>query len=120
MLDLHLVLTRAIVLYLAVCAIWGVGLIVRRRPVGPSYRATLLIAEGLFVVQDLLGLAVLAGGKAPHDVLHYLYGILGVASLPIVLGFLERGKHRENLWLGLLSVFLLGIAIRAWMTGATG
>jgi uncharacterized membrane protein YcfT len=118
MLDVHVTLTRAIVLYLAVCAIWGVSLIVRRRPVSPSYRATLLIAEGLFAVEDLLGLGVLAGGRAPHDVLHYLYGVLGVVSLPAVLGYVERGKHRETLWLGLLSVFLLGIAIRAWMTGA--
>lgn len=84
----------------------------------PSYRATLLIAEGLFIVQDVLGLAVLGGGKPPRDVLHYLYGFLGVAVLPFVLGYLQRGKHRETLWLGLIPVFLLGIAVRAWMTGA--
>lgn len=119
MLDAHLVLTEAMVLYLAVTAIWGISLIVRRRPVSPSFRATLILAMLLFVVQDLLGLGLLISGRAPRDVLHYLYGFVGLAALPVVFGYLQRGKHRETLWLGLLAVFLLGIAARAWMTGAT-
>src|SRR5579863_8366436 len=119
MLDLHLLLSQAILLYLFVCAVWGVSLVIRQRPVSPSYRATLLIAEGLFVAQDLIGLLILSRGTPPRDVLHYLYGFLGVAALPVILGFLQQGKRRETLWLGLLAVFLFGIAVRAWMTGVT-
>lgn len=118
MLDLHQLLARAIVLYLAICAVWGVSLILRRRPVSPSYRATLVIAASLFLAQDVVGLVILSGGTPPHDVLHYLYGFLGIAALPTVLGYLQRGRHRETLWLGLVAVFLLGIGVRAWMTGA--
>ena len=115
---IHLLLTQAIILYLFVCTVWGAITAIRRRPVSPSYRGTLLIAEGLYVVQAVVGASLLIGGNAPRDPLHYLYGFLGVAILPAILGYLERGKHRESLWLALTSLFLLGVAIRAWMTGA--
>jgi hypothetical protein len=118
MLSVHLLLTRVIILYMLICAGWGLWNYFRHRPATDSYRTTLLIAEALFVVQSLVGLELLGEGMFPHDALHFLYGFLGIAVLPSVVGYVGRGKKRESLWLGLTAFFLFGVAVRAMMTGA--
>ncbi|HLG50917.1 MAG TPA: hypothetical protein VKY56_04680 [Chloroflexota bacterium] len=118
MIALHAFLSRVIMLYTLIGAGWGLLLAVRRRPASDSYRTTLLIAEGLFAVEALVGIVLLAGGRRPADLLHFLYGLLGVAVLPIVMGTVGTGKRRDSLWLGLATLFLFGVAVRALMTGA--
>jgi len=115
--TVHEGLTRVIILYVLICAAWGLANALRKRPVTDSYRTTLLIAEGLFVLQGVVGLELLSEGRAPAQWVHYLYGFLGIIVLPSVIGFVGRGKRRESLWLGLTSLFLSGVAIRAMMTG---
>ncbi|MBX6772632.1 MAG: hypothetical protein IRY83_12955 [Chloroflexi bacterium] len=118
MITLHAFLSRVIMLYTLIGAGWGLLLAVRRRPASDSYRTTLLIAEGLFAVEALVGIILLASGRRPADLLHFLYGLLGVAVLPIVMGSVGTGKRRDSLWLGLATLFLFGVAVRALMTGA--
>jgi hypothetical protein len=117
MVAIHELLFRVIALYTLICAGWGLFNHFTHRPVTDSYRTTLLIAEGLFVVQALVGLELLGEGKVPAQPVHFLYGLLGVAVLPSVIGYVGRGKKRESLWLGLTTLFLFGVAIRAMMTG---
>ncbi len=114
----HQILTQVIILYVLSCAGWGLIGALRHRPASDSYRTTLLIAEGLFVLQAVVGLLLLVQGKFPAQPLHFLYGFLGVAVLPSVIGYLSRGSKRESLWLGLTSLFLAGVAVRALMTGS--
>ena len=115
--TIHDGLTRVIILYLLICAAWGLFSALRKRPVTDSYRTTLLIAEGLFVLQGVVGLELLGEGHAAGQWVHYLYGFLGIIVLPSVIGYVGRGKQRESLWLGLTSFFLFGVAVRAMMTG---
>jgi hypothetical protein len=113
----HDFLKNAILIYLTLCAVWGLASAIRGRPASDSYRTSLLIAEALFVIQALVGLVLLLMGRSPQNPLHFLYGIVGVAVLPSVFGYIGRGKKRESLWLGLTCLFLVGIALRAWTTG---
>jgi hypothetical protein len=115
--SVHEGLTRVIILYLMICAAWGLFNAFRKRPVTDSYRTTLLIADGLFVLQGVVGLQMLGEGKAPPQWVHFLYGLLGIIVLPSMIGYVGRGKQRESLWLGLTSLFLVGVAVRAMMTG---
>jgi hypothetical protein len=117
MLAVHRLLTNTILLYLLVCAVWGIATGIRQRPVAAGYRGALLITEALFVVQGLVGFALLAQGAPVPQWIHFLYGVVGVVALPVALGYLSRGAKREGLWLGLTALFLGGIAIRALMTG---
>ena len=114
---IHDFLKNAIVIYLFVCAVWGLVNAARHIPVNDSYRTTLLIAEGLFVIQAVVGLELLGEGKIPGQLVHFLYGFLGIAVLPTVIGYVGRGKQRDSLWLGLTCLFLFGVALRAWTTG---
>lgn len=118
MVPIHLLLTNVIILYMLICAGWGLVNASRHRPASDSYRTSLLIGEGLFVVQALVGLELLGEGKAPAQWVHFLYGLLGVMVLPSVVGYIGRGKARESLWLGLTALFLFGVAVRAMVTGA--
>ncbi len=117
MLAIHSLLANTLILYLLVCALWGIGAGLRLRPVSASYRTVLLVAEGLFVVQGLVGLALLAQGSPAPQWVHFLYGVVGVCALPAILSIIGSGKKRESLWLGLTALFLVGIAARALMTG---
>jgi len=90
----------------------------RKQAPSGSYRATLVLTEGLFIVQGLVGIGMYFGGARPHDQLHWLYGPLLVITLPIAASYLSgRESRREALVYGLAALFMFGLAIRAYMTG---
>ncbi len=99
-------------------ALWSGLLFLRKLAPGGSYRATLVLTEGLFIVQGLVGIAIFLQGARPHDPLHWLYGPLLVIVLPIAASYLSgRDNRREALVYGLATLFMFGLAIRAYMTG---
>lgn len=116
---LHGRLGISCILYLAMAAIWGLALAIRREPVSPPYRGMLLIAEGLVVVEMLVGLAVRVSGTAPSpQPLHFLYGALVVLILPLAFGIAQGPREkRAPLIFGIALVFLTGLSIRALNTG---
>jgi hypothetical protein len=116
--ELHRLLANTLILYMAVCAMWGIAVGLRQRPVGDAYRGALLIGEALFVLQGLMGLVLLASGMPMPPWVHLIYGVVGVIVIPALLGYVVRGAKRESLWLGLGALFLTAIAVRGIMTGA--
>ena len=117
MVLIHQRVAYAIIMYMLICAVWGLANHFRHKPVSDSYRTTLLIAEGLFIVQGLIGLVLLGEGKSPNQIMHFLYGFVGITALPALNSYIGRENKRESLWLGLTALFLCGIAVRATMTG---
>ncbi len=98
--------------------IWSAALYLRKQAPSGSYRATLVLTEGLFIVQGLVGIAMFLGAARPHDPLHWLYGPLLVIVLPIAASYLSgRDSRREVLVYGVATLFMFGLAIRAYMTG---
>jgi len=111
-------LFRAGLIITGFIVIWSAALYLRKQVPSGSYRATLVLTEGLFIVQGLVGIAMFLGGSRPHDPLHWLYGPLLVIVLPIAASYLSgRDNRREALVYGLASLFMFGLAIRAYMTG---
>jgi hypothetical protein len=110
-----------VLLYSLFLAIWGLfQYLVGRNPSG-GYLGALIIAEGVAILQGIVGLALLIGGHRPHDALHYLYGVVAVLTLPTVYfsPWLSGGtERRDSLVLGIAMLFLFGIAIRGITTGA--
>lgn len=122
MVSLHGTLFIAVALYLLICAIWGFVLAIMRRPVGPAYRGSLRIAEGLIVVQVIVGALVFATGKRPPIGLHYLYGLVILLALPAAetLGPQWWKGRRETLVIAVGCLFAVGLSVRAAMTGGIG
>jgi len=114
----HSGLFRAGLIITGFIVIWSVALYLRKLASSGSYRATLVLTEGLFIVQGLIGIAMFFAGASPHDPLHWLYGPLLVIVLPLAASYLSgRDSRREALVYGLAALFMFGLAIRAYMTG---
>ncbi len=114
----HNGLFRAGLIITGFIVIWSAALYLRKQVPSGSYRATLVLTEGLFIVQGLVGIAMFLAGARPHDPLHWLYGPLLVIVLPIAASYLSgRDSRREALVYGLATLFMFGLAIRAYMTG---
>jgi hypothetical protein len=96
---------------------WGLICAWRGR-VGQGYLAAVWVAQLLIVAQCLLGLGLLlAGGQAGRLALHIVYGVVASACLPAALAY-NRGRTSkwEALVLAAVSLFLLGVVIRAFET----
>jgi heme A synthase len=116
-LSFHRGLFFAGVVITIVVGVWGLVMFFRRRPPGGALNSALVLTEGLFVLQGLVGIALFAGGRRPHDALHWLYGVLLVIALPIAMSYSSgRAERRQSLVYGLAGLFMAGLAIRAVMT----
>lgn len=116
---LHNGLFRAGLLITVIVGIWGVVMYFRKMPSTGGFRSTLVLTEALFILQALVGVLLFASGRRPHDSLHWLYGILLVILLPIAATYTSgRDTRREPLVYGLAGLFMAGLAIRAFTTGA--
>ena len=118
MLDLHVLISRALVLYYALVGLWGVFLAIRKAALPPAYRGALYIGVGIGVIQAAVGLILLVSGLSPRDDLHYLYGASVILTLPLVASYLSDKKFSRVLAFGLANLFMAGLAIRAITTGA--
>lgn len=114
---LHRIGFNAVLLMSLILAGWAWFTFFARRPLSAAYRSTLYLAEGLFVVQGLLGLVLLATAHRLRDPLHVLYGVLLVIAIPIGVSYSARlGDRRQGLVFGILALIIVGFAIRALMT----
>jgi len=115
---LHQRLAVAVILYLVLAALWGLGLFIRKQPMSPAYRGMLTIAEGVLIAQTLVGIVVYLTAPHPRTVLHFLYGALSVLIIPGASVFAQgRREARHPLIFGIATIFLTGLAIRATTTG---
>jgi heme A synthase len=117
-LELHVLISRAIVLYYALVGLWGVFLAIRKADLPPAYRGALYIGVGLGVIQAAVGVILLLTGLSPRDDLHYLYGASVILTLPLVASYIADKKFSRVLAFGLANMFMAGLAIRAITTGA--
>jgi heme A synthase len=118
-LSAHQYVFRVGLLITVIAGLWGLVMYVRKQPASGGYRSLLVITEGVFIVQGLIGIVLVLGGRRPHDGLHWLYGILLVIALPIAATYASgHGGRRESLVYGIAGLFMAGLAIRALTTGA--
>ena len=119
LLLLHTGLFRTGLLITAFIGIWGLVTYFRKQPSSGSFRATLVLTEALFIVQGVVGVLMFANGRRPHDNLHWLYGVLLVIVLPIAMSYVSgRDPRREPLVYGVAALFMAGLTVRAFTTGA--
>ena len=92
-------------------------LFVIRRPPDGGYNSVLAIGAGLFIVEAIVGLALILTGSSPNRVVHLLYGVTAALTLPAIYAF-TRGSNtrRESLLYGLGMLFIWGLAERAVTT----
>ena len=70
--ELHTVLSKTSILFFALLGIWGVIRAFRGQGIGPSYLGALVIGEGVFVLQAVLGVILLFSSGRPDRIIHLL------------------------------------------------
>ncbi len=114
---LHDGLANTALMYALLLALWSFWLYVRRSELTSQFWGALAIAALIFVVQAAIGVIMVLQGRFPWRDVHYLYGVLGVITLPAAFAFMRgRGGFREALLYGVILLFLAGVALRARMT----
>ncbi len=118
MVELHNTIARTAVLFALALCVWAGWNFIRRESISPSYLGALVIGEGLMLGQGALGVLLLLTGAQPRDLLHFLYGVLVALAWPAVYIYTHaRTSRAEAGWYALVSFFLIGLALRAAMTG---
>lgn len=117
---LHLLVGRMIVTLMLICGVWGLLAHFGRVQAGGGYYSTLVLAELLTLVQLAAGIVLLLSGRMPLDPLHFAYGVLSALVLPIAYGYANRQRWSTPLVCGLATLFIFGLAVRAFTTTAVG
>jgi heme A synthase len=73
------------------------------------------------VVEGLIGMVLVLMGLRPGRIIHFLYGVTIVLTIPAVFAF-SRGRNtsRESLFYGMAMLFIAGLADRATSTALAG
>lgn len=118
MVELHVLISRSIVLYYTLVGVWGIFLGIRKSEFSSAYRGALVIAVALGVVQAAVGAVLLVTGHQPANDLHFLYGASVIVTLPLVASYIAEKKVSRVWAYSLASLFMAGLAIRAITTGS--
>ena len=114
----HAVLARALLLFAILLGIWGTYLYFRRSAVTGGFRSSFLILAGLIAVQGVAGLAVLAAGHRPAEILHIVYGVFAVLFIPGVYLYAHGGTPRREAVLLAGAAWIVSVAFfRGFATG---
>ena len=122
---LHGLLSRTILLFAAIAGVYGLVEYFRKRPISPSYWGIIVVGNLTTLAQGALGLLLTLSGAQSGQWVHILYGITAALWIPIISfanNQFNKGEHnvRETLVVALVSLFEVGIALRAISTGPGG
>lgn len=115
---IHGNLARTTILFALAMGVWASWTFFRKENMSASYWGALIIGEILVVAQGVLGIVLVITGHSPADIIHFLYGVLVAAGWPAVYIYTNaRATRTEAALYALMSFFIVGLAIRALMTG---
>jgi hypothetical protein len=117
--EAHRLLYNMISIYSLIMGAWGIINFFRNSPPDGNYYGGLAVAVGLFVIEGLLGLLLLAlGARSGRGLIHILYGVTIVITIPAIFAF-TRGRNSSaiSFLYGAGMLFIWGLAQRAAETG---
>ena len=117
---IHARLANTVQYYVIAMMLWGLWRYWRKETFSSSYWGSVIIAAALILGQGLLGSYLwLRGGRPAQDVMHILYGLVGVLALPATFVYSKgRDDRRTTLVYALVFMALIGIFLRAVYTGS--
>jgi hypothetical protein len=117
---IHARLASTVQYYVIAMMLWGLWRFWRKEGFNSSYWGSVMIAGVLILLQGLLGSYLWLSGERPaQEVMHILYGLVGVIALPATFGYTKGIDDRRTLLVyALVFMALIGIFIRAVITGS--
>jgi len=84
----------------------------------PAVRVLLRVITAVAGLQVIIGIVLVLMGNRPDQALHWLYGALTLASIPIAMAAGRRlGGRDERIWLAGGAVLTVLFSLRAIATG---
>ncbi len=112
--EIHGVLAQSTMLFFLLVGLWGLIRAFRNRPVDGSYLGALVIGEGLFLLQAILGTILFVTGERPGRTVHILYGVFALVALPGLFAYTKGDDSNQAQWYyAILTLFLFGVTTRA-------
>lgn len=119
--DIHCRVALAVVFFALALGVWGGVAFIRGLGVTGSYLGAIAVGEILVMAQGLIGVILVLLGRSPADWLHVLYGIvIAISWVAVYLYTHGETRRREMAIYSLVSFFVVGLAVRAIMTGSAG
>ncbi len=85
------------------------------------FRILLAVTAGMGVLQALFGVLLLTQGCRPADNLHFVYGIIVLAAVPVAYVYSDQSQvRRDVIILSIAAAAIIGAAPRAFATGSPG
>ncbi len=94
--------------------LWGLGLAIARREVDQAFRIARAVAFVAMSIQIAAGLVLWGRGERPGNGFHVFYGIVIVVTFAFAYIYRPQLARRPALAYGLLSLFVMGLGLRAW------
>jgi hypothetical protein len=123
--ELHRIVGFAVVSIFAIGWLWPLGALIVRRGPGDRYWIWLTVAQITAGFQAVVGLILMALGRALPDPLHLVYGF-GPLLILVIAHALAREGQKVNpgakpipphLWFAFGAFISFGLSLRALMTG---
>ncbi len=117
--ELHGAISWTTLIFFALMGLWGLIRALRKYSVDGSFMGAMVIGEGLFIVQALIGLILVITGALPGRTVHFLYGAFALVALPGLFAYLKGEDDNQAQWYYAIAIlFLAGVSLRAIDTGA--
>ncbi len=94
--------------------LWGLGLVVLKKPVTPIFHWAAGTAVVAMLLQVGFGLVLYAQGVRPGDDFHLFYGFVILFTFTFAYIYRAQISRRPALSWGLLLLFVMGLGLRAW------
>ena len=119
--ELHARFSNTALFYFIILSAWAYWRFFRKQGMDSNYWGALIIAEGLLLLQVLIGVYMMIIGLRPARVeVHIMYGVVSLMALPAVYMFTKGRQERpEMLMYGTTALITVGLIMRAMFT-ATG
>ncbi len=118
MADVHRIVAEVAVGLTALTLAWSAALAVTHRTPGRFFVVNLAWTAIAIVATALVGLLIFVTSQGPRDPLHFLYGALAIAGVPVAIVVGARRPRQQAVVMIVASIVILILILRLFQTGA--
>lgn len=119
MAEIHGLVARVVLVLVLVTAVWSIGVVASRRPVGAALAAGFAWVVVMVAASGLVGIVTAILGGPPADPLHVVYGVLALSLMPgaWAIARTRAEPRRTAVILTVAAIVQVILVVRLFQTG---